>query len=243
MNSKSPSLGVIVPCFNEESTVNQILERLLNLDFVSEIVVVDDASTDTTRQILESFKHEKIKVLIQEVNQGKGAALRRGISEISADYLVIQDADLEYYPEDLEELFNVAKSRKADAVFGSRFLTSGSRRAVFYWHRLGNAFLTHLSNARTNIYLTDMETCYKMMRTNIAKSMDLQENRFGIEPEFTAKLAAVSSEIYEVPIRYDARTYAEGKKIGWKDGVSALRAILKYSTRKQKKKMRNAFYL
>jgi glycosyltransferase involved in cell wall biosynthesis len=232
-----------VPCFNEESTVNQILERLLNLDFVSEIVVVDDASTDTTRQILESFKHEKIKVLIQEVNQGKGAALRRGISEISADYLVIQDADLEYYPEDLEELFNVAKSRKADAVFGSRFLTSGSRRAVFYWHRLGNAFLTHLSNARTNIYLTDMETCYKMMRTNIAKSMDLQENRFGIEPEFTAKLAAVSSEIYEVPIRYDARTYAEGKKIGWKDGVSALRAILKYSTRKQKKKMRNAFYL
>jgi len=243
VNSKSPSLGVIVPCFNEESTVNQILERLLNLDFVSEIVVVDDASTDTTRQILESFKHEKIKVLIQEVNQGKGAALRRGISEISADYLVIQDADLEYYPEDLEELFNVAKSRKADAVFGSRFLTSGSRRAVFYWHRLGNAFLTHLSNARTNIYLTDMETCYKMMRTNIAKSMDLQENRFGIEPEFTAKLAAVSSEIYEVPIRYDARTYAEGKKIGWKDGVSALRAILKYSTRKQKKKMRNAFYL
>jgi glycosyltransferase involved in cell wall biosynthesis len=242
MNNKLPSLGVIVPCFNEESTVNQILERLVNLDFVSEIIVVDDASTDSTRQILESFKHEKLKVLFQQVNRGKGAALRRGISEISTDYLVIQDADLEYYPEDLEELFNTAISRKADAVFGSRFLTSGSRRAVFYWHRLGNAFLTHLSNARTNIYLTDMETCYKMMRTNIAKTMDLQENRFGIEPEFTAKLAAVSSEIYEVPIRYDARNYAEGKKIGWKDGVSALRAILKYSTRKQKKKMRSKFY-
>lgn len=236
-----PSLSVIVPCYNEKSTILEVIESLISLEFVNEIIIIDDASNDGTDFILKDIRNDRIQVVTHPRNLGKGAAIRSGINIASCDYLVIQDADLEYYPTDIPLLLDVAHTQNADAVFGSRFLTYGHRRAVYYWHRLGNAFLTHFSNAMTNIYLTDMETCYKLMRTKIAKSMDLKENRFGIEPEFTAKLAAVGASVYEVPIRYTARTYEEGKKINWKDGFSALRAIIKYSMPWQKRAMRQRY--
>jgi glycosyltransferase involved in cell wall biosynthesis len=231
------NLSVLIPCFNESKTIDEILRRVARIPHVGEIIVIDDASTDNSVDIIKKFKDERLQLLVQAQNRGKGAALVRGINLASKKFLIIQDADLEYFPEDIELLMETILSKNADAVFGSRFLTSGSRRAVYYWHRVGNAILTHLSNAFTNLYITDMETCYKLMRTEFAKAMDLQENRFGIEPEVTAKLAALNAIVYEVPIRYSARTYEEGKKIGWKDGVSAIRAIVKYSLPSQKKRI------
>ncbi len=238
---KDVGLSVVVPCFNESTTILEILKRVARHTYVEEIIVVDDCSTDDSVAIVRSVADPRIRLLLQVKNMGKGAALLRGINQVSKEYLIIQDADLEYFPEDFDLLFNTMLEKNADAVFGSRFLTSGSRRAVYYWHRVGNALLTHLSNAFTNLYITDMETCYKMMRTDFAKAMNLQENRFGIEPEITAKLAALNAVIYEVPIRYSARTYEEGKKIGWKDGFSAIRAIVKYSLPHQKRRTRESF--
>ena len=236
-------LAVVVPCFNESTTIYEVLTRVAKHSYVKEIIVVDDCSSDNSPAIARNIGDPRIQIFIQPRNMGKGAALLRGINQVSEEYLIIQDADLEYFPEDYDLLFNTLLTKGADAVFGSRFLTSGSRRAVYYWHRVGNALLTHLSNAFTNLYITDMETCYKMMRTKFAQSMDLQEKRFGIEPEITAKLAALNAVIYEVPIRYSARTYEDGKKIGWKDGFSAIRAIIKYSLPHQKRRVRENRFL
>ncbi len=222
-------LSVIIPCFNEEKTVLRILEKVLNESVVGQVVLVDDGSTDDSLKEAAKISDPRLKVIENDRNAGKGKCIWQGIQISSCDFLIIQDADLEYDPIDFDNLVRTLIEKEADAVYGSRFMTSGPRRAVYFWHSLGNAFLTTLSNACTNLYLSDMETCYKLMRSDIAKKLDLKENRFGIEPEITAKLARMNAIIYEVPINYVARTYSEGKKIGWKDGFSAIRCILKYS--------------
>jgi len=230
------NLSVIIPCYNEESTILTLLDKVLSQDLVGEVIVIDDCSTDRSVELLESVKDRRLVVLKQLVNQGKGAAVSRGFAAATLEYCVIQDADLEYDPQDFAALFEPLQVGKADVVFGSRFTSSGSRRALYFWHRVGNNLLTLLSNMATNIDLTDMETCYKMMKTKYAKLLDIKEPRFGIEPEMTAKLAAMRVRIFEVPISYNGRTYDEGKKITWKDGFSAIRCILKYNTKKSKKK-------
>jgi glycosyltransferase involved in cell wall biosynthesis len=228
------SLSVIVPCFNEEATIAELLTRVLAQSCVGEVIVIDDCSSDNSLEIIRNFSDERIQILMQETNQGKGAAVSRGLMEAKFEFSVIQDADLEYDPSEYLNLLEPLLSNRADVVFGSRFANNGSRRALYYWHRLGNNFLTTLSNMATNIDLTDMETCYKVMRTKYSRSLNIQEKRFGIEPEITAKLSAMRLRIYEVPISYNGRTYEEGKKITWKDGFSALRCILKYNSRKTK---------
>ena len=229
------NLSVIIPCYNEEGTILTLLDKVLSQELVGEVIVIDDCSTDRSVELLESVKDRRLVVLKQLVNQGKGAAVSRGFAAASLDYCVIQDADLEYDPQDFTALFEPLQVGKADVVFGSRFTSSGSRRALYFWHRVGNNLLTLLSNMATNIDLTDMETCYKMMKTKYAKLLDIKEPRFGIEPEMTAKLAAMRVRIFEVPISYNGRTYDEGKKITWKDGFSAIRCILKYNTKKSKR--------
>ena len=184
----------------------------------------------------EQIKNVMLHIIKQEINKGKGAAVSRGFESVTLEFCVIQDADLEYNPTDYEALLQPLISGKADVVFGSRFISNGPRRALYFWHRVGNKLLTLFSNMATNIDLTDMETCYKMMKTKYAKLLDIQEPRFGIEPEMTAKLAAMRIRIFEVPISYNGRTYEEGKKITWKDGFSALRCIFKYNTKKQRNK-------
>jgi glycosyltransferase involved in cell wall biosynthesis len=231
------NLSVIIPCFNEENTILEIVSRVLEQENVGQVIIVNDCSTDETAELLKTLTDERCLVINQEVNRGKGAAVSRGISEANFEYCVIQDADLEYNPNDYVALLNPLINGLGDAVFGSRFVSGGSRRALYFWHRMGNNFLTLLSNMFTNIDLTDMETCYKMMKTKYAKLLDIEEPRFGIEPEITAKLAAMRLRIFEVPISYNGRTYGEGKKITWKDGFSALRCIVKYSMPKKKKQI------
>jgi glycosyltransferase involved in cell wall biosynthesis len=216
-------------------TVAKVLTQVLSQNVVGEIIIVDDGSTDNSVTEIGRNKDSRINLVRNPNNIGKGKSIWVGIQQAKFPYLIIQDADLEYDPSDYVSLITTMEKYNADAVFGSRFLTSGSRRAVYYWHSLGNAFLTRLSNAFTNIYLTDMETCYKLMRTEIALKLNLKENRFGVEPEITAKLAKLKCDIYEVPIHYNARTYDEGKKIGWKDALSAIRCIVKYSLLSNKK--------
>jgi glycosyltransferase involved in cell wall biosynthesis len=198
--------------------------------------VIDDCSTDKSLELMKTVRDPRFIILAQPSNKGKGAAVARGFAAANFEYCVIQDADLEYDPADYKALLAPLVEGKADVVFGSRFISSGSRRALYFWHRMGNNLLTLLSNIFTNIDLTDMETCYKMMKTEYAKLLDIQESRFGIEPEMTAKLSAMRLRIFEVPISYNGRTYDEGKKITWKDGFSAIRCILKYNTKKQKKR-------
>jgi glycosyltransferase involved in cell wall biosynthesis len=222
-------LSVLIPCFNEETTIAQVLDKVLLQDCVREIIVIDDGSTDGSRKIVEEFSNPKITLLCNPSNLGKGSSVQHGIKEASSQFLVIQDADLEYSPEEYSRLLKPLIDGRADAVFGSRFLSSESRRALYFWHSMGNKFLTFLSNMFSNLYLTDMETGYKMMCTPYAKNLKLREPRFGLEPEITAKLAKMNARIYEVPISYYGRTYDEGKKITWKDGLSALRCILKYN--------------
>ena len=226
---KAPLLSVIVPCYNERATVAELLRRVREVPIDKEIVVVDDQSTDGSRDIVARLAAEwpEIRQIIQPVNQGKGAAIRRGIEEARGDIVLIQDADLEYDPEDYPKLVQPIIDGHADAVFGSRF-EGYPRRVMLFWHRMGNTFLTFLSNATTNLDLTDMETCYKVFRRDVIQSIKLQSNRFGIEPEITAKLAKRGYRIFEVPIAYYGRDYWEGKKINWKDGFSALWTILKY---------------
>jgi glycosyltransferase involved in cell wall biosynthesis len=231
------NLSVVIPCYNEENTILDLIDKVLEQENVGEIIVIDDYSTDKSLEMLRTVSDRRCIVVTQERNQGKGAAVSRGLSLASLEFCVIQDADLEYDPSDYKALLEPLIVGKADVVFGSRFTSSGSRRALYFWHRLGNNFLTLLSNMFTNIDLTDMETCYKMMKTEYAKLLDIQEPRFGIEPEMTAKLAAMRLRIFEVPISYNGRTYDEGKKITWKDGFSAIRCILKYNTGKSKKAM------
>ncbi|MHB1169096.1 MAG: glycosyltransferase family 2 protein [Longimicrobiales bacterium] len=224
----SLTLSVIIPVYNEARTVAALIERVRAVDLTTEIVCVDDASTDGSRDVLERLAAQGWidRLVFQERNRGKGAAVRRGIAEATGDVIVIQDADLEYDPQDLVELIKPILDDRADAVFGSRFL-GGPHRVLYFWHRVGNGVLTLLSNMMTDLNLTDMETCYKMVRADLMKSLPLRTDRFGIEPELTARLAQSRARIYEVPITYHGRTYAEGKKIGWKDGVAAFWHILR----------------
>jgi glycosyltransferase involved in cell wall biosynthesis len=222
-------LSVVVPCYDEQGTVLALLDRVLESPWVAEVVVVDDGSTDGTRELLAKVDDPIVRVVLHDVNRGKGAALRTGIAHATADYVVIQDADLEYDPSEYGELLGPLEQELADVVFGSRFLGGRPHRVLYFWHSLGNRLLTLMSNMFTDLNLTDMETCYKAFRRDVIQSIDIEEDRFGFEPEVTAKLAKARWRIYEVGISYAGRTYAEGKKIGWRDGVRALVCIVRYS--------------
>ena len=229
--STAPCVSVIMPVYNEAATVANVIGVVLEQPCVSELVVVDDCSSDGCWKVLEDLaaNDSRIKVFRHAVNQGKGAALRTGIAKASAPIVLIQDADLEYDPEEYEVLIAPILSNKGDVVFGSRFAGAGAHRVLYYWHSLGNKLLTILSNVATDLNLTDMETCYKVFRREIIQSITIEENRFGFEPEITAKTARLKARIYEVPISYNGRTYAEGKKINWRDGFRALWCIIKYN--------------
>jgi glycosyltransferase involved in cell wall biosynthesis len=228
-STPTPCLSVVMPCYNEHETVLQVLDRVLASPWTREIVVVDDASTDGTGDLLDAVADPRVRVIHQQPNQGKGAALRRGFAEAEGPFVVVQDADLEYDPADYEQLLQPLVDGRADVVFGSRFLAGHAHRVLYFWHSLGNRFLTLLSNMFTDLNLTDMETCYKAFRVEVLRSFTLEENRFGIEPEITAKVAAGRWRVYEVGISYSGRTYEEGKKIGWRDGFRALYCIVRYS--------------
>ncbi len=223
-------LSIVIPCFNEISTVEEIIQKVLQVDIPldRELVVVDDYSTDGTRDYLQSLTHDQIRVVLHEMNQGKGAALRTGFAHATGDIVIIQDADLEYDPNEYTRLLQPILEGKADVVYGSRFVGGESHRVLYFWHSLGNRFLTFMSNMFTNLNLTDMEVCYKVFKRDILDRISIEENRFGFEPEFTAKIARLDCVIYEVGISYYGRTYEEGKKIGWRDGARAIFVILKY---------------
>lgn len=224
-------LSVVIPCFNELGTIGTVVEAVKASPVQHlEIIIVDDYSTDGTREILSSRIESQVdRVIYHDRNQGKGAALRTGIAAATGDIVIVQDADLEYDPQEYPVMIKPILDNKADVVFGSRFAGGQAHRVVYYWHMVGNQFLTMLSNIFTNINLTDMEVCYKAFRREIIQSIRLEENRFGFEPEVTAKVAKKGCRIYEVGISYYGRTYKEGKKIGWKDGVRAIYCILKYN--------------
>lgn len=235
-------LSIIIPAYNESATISIILKRVLDAELpigiTKEIIVVDDCSKDDTIAQVNSFKAQygiNINLLQQEVNQGKGAAIRRGFSQATGDYCVVQDADLEYDPDEYQNLLKPVLKANADVVYGSRFMGDKPHRILFFWHSIGNAVLTFMSNMFTNLNLTDMETCYKLIRTSILQQIVLEENRFGFEPEITAKIARIPGiKIYEVGISYYGRTYSEGKKINWKDGFRAIWCILKYNVFKSR---------
>jgi len=223
-------LSVVVPCYNEVATIESLLQRVDEVPLRLEVIVVDDGSSDGTRDLLPELERQGLidRLVLHEQNQGKGAALRSGFREATGDVVVVQDADLEYDPIELPRLLQPILGGKADAVYGSRFL-GGPHRVLLFWHSVGNRLLTLLSNMLTDVNLTDMETCYKMVRRDLLQSLTLTAQRFGIEPELTARLAQSGARIYEMPISYHGRSYAEGKKIGWKDGVSAIWSILKFN--------------
>ena len=225
-----PCLSAVMPVYNEAATVAKIVQVVLEQPALAELIIVDDASTDGTWEVLQGIARDgRVKIFRHDINRGKGAALRTGIAKAAADLVIIQDADLEYDPADYPVLIHPILLGRADVVFGSRFNGSGSHRVLYYWHSLGNRFLTTISNMATNLNLSDMETCYKVFRREVIQAISIQEDRFGFEPEITAKLSRAGVRIYEVPISYYGRTYAEGKKINWRDGVRALICILKYN--------------
>jgi len=235
---RQKTLSIVVPAYNEEATIHNILEKLNELTLIDgvkkEIIVVNDCSKDKTEEVIQSFisSNEKANIIYKkhEVNQGKGAALHTGIASATGDFLVIQDADLEYDPNEFNDLLKPLLAGVADVVYGSRFMGGNPHRILFFWHSIGNKFLTFVSNMFTNLNLTDMETCYKMFRTSIVQGLKLKEKRFGFEPEVTAKISRIPKiRIYEIGISYYGRTYDEGKKIGWRDGVRAIYSILKYN--------------
>ena len=224
-------LTIVIPCYNEKDSIHTIIEavRAAPVDD-KEIIIVDDFSQDGTREILQNeYDESEIKILYHEKNMGKGAALRTGFANATGDIVVIQDADLEYDPQEFPILMQPILEKNADVVYGSRFAGGAPHRVVYFWHMVGNKILTFTSNMFTNLNLTDMETCYKMFKREVIQSLKLKENRFGIEPELTAKIAKKRCVIYEVGISYSGRTYQEGKKIGWRDGFRAIYAILKYN--------------
>ena len=228
MATSEPRLTVVMPCFNERATIQEIVKRVLDSHHTRDLLIVDDGSTDGTRDILERLDDGRIRVILQPENRGKGAAIRRGFSEATSDFVIVQDADLEYDPTDYDRMLEPLLSGDADVVYGSRFQSGRPRRVLYFWHSVGNRLLTLLSNMFTDLNLTDMETCFKAFRREVVQSLELVEDRFGIEPEITAKVAAAGWRVWEVGISYSGRTYAEGKKISWRDGVAAVRCILKY---------------
>jgi glycosyltransferase involved in cell wall biosynthesis len=227
----APCLSAVMPVFNEAATVAEVISVVLAQRPVQELVIVDDCSADGTWDQLQALAKDepRIRLFRHAVNQGKGAALRTGLAQATAPIVIIQDADLEYDPAEYHRLLAPVLAGKADVVFGSRFIGSGAHRVLYYWHSVGNRLLTTLSNMATDLNLTDMETCYKMFRREVLQKISIEENRFGFEPEITAKVAKLKVRIYEVAISYNGRTYAEGKKIGWRDGFRALWCIIKYN--------------
>ena len=223
-------LSIVIPCYNESASILSLIEAVKNSPVKSrEIIIVDDGSTDGTRDILGAFEDPEVKIIFHHKNKGKGAALRTGFSAATGDICIVQDADLEYDPQEFPIVIQPILEGKADVVFGSRFQSGRPHRVVYFWHRVGNGFLTLMSNLFTDLNLSDMETCYKAFRREVIQAIKIRENRFGFEPEVTAKIAKMNVRIYEVGISYYGRTYDEGKKIGWKDGVRAIYCILKYN--------------
>jgi len=223
-------LSVVIPVYNEANTIREIIKRVEAVALDKELLIVDDYSTDGTRDVLKGIEGNKdIRVLYHEKNKGKGAALRTGFMHAKGNIVVVQDADLEYNPQEYQRMIRPILDGRADVVYGSRFVTTEERRVLYFWHFLGNSFLTLLSNMATNLNLSDMETCYKMFRAEVIKNIHIEENRFGFEPEITAKVAKRKYRIYEIGISYSGRDYSEGKKIGWKDGFRAIWCIIKYN--------------
>jgi glycosyltransferase involved in cell wall biosynthesis len=222
-------LSVVIPVYNEKGTILDLYRLVQSVEICKEIIIVDDGSSDGTRELLQGLSGPSTTVLMHDRNMGKGAALRTGFRHATGDMVVVQDADLEYDPHQFPRLIQPILEGKADVVYGSRFVTGDYRRVLYFWHMVGNKFLTLLSNMLTNLNLSDMETCYKVFKKEILDRFEIEEDRFGFEPEITAKISKLDIRIYEIGISYSGRTYKEGKKINWKDGVSALRCILKYN--------------